>query len=260
MKTHYELFGLDPAAGPEEIKRAFRREIARYHPDKVQHLGHEFQHMAAERAAALTAAYRVLMDAAQREAYDRSLSDDGAARPAPVPPPVREEVPPRPTPEAPASKDRSVRSPVESGFDFLRKATLAKVRNAIQAAADVEPVQIAGFELAYTQGKKGLFKRAGESQRLLVRLVPDVNPDAVADVWPLARRAGTSGTPVCVLLMGPALAPQQDLAAAVSAQRRRSRSQGPVLVPVDVRDWEALFPPDTPAVARAAIQRLRAGD
>jgi hypothetical protein len=30
-----------------------------------------------------------------------------------------------------------------------------------------------------------------------------------------------------------------------------------VLVPVDVRDWEALFPPDTPATVRALIQRLK---
>jgi hypothetical protein len=30
-----------------------------------------------------------------------------------------------------------------------------------------------------------------------------------------------------------------------------------VLVPVDVRDWEALFPPETPASVRALIQRLR---
>ena len=33
-------------APADEIKKAFRREIARYHPDKVQHLGQEFQEMA----------------------------------------------------------------------------------------------------------------------------------------------------------------------------------------------------------------------
>jgi len=30
-----------------------------------------------------------------------------------------------------------------------------------------------------------------------------------------------------------------------------------VLVPVDVRDWEALFPPDTPMSVRTIIQRLK---
>jgi len=32
------------------------------------------------------------------------------------------------------------------------------------------------------------------------------------------------------------------------------------VVPVDVRDWEALFPPDAPASVRAIIQRLRSGE
>ena len=46
-KTHYELLGVAADAPAEEIKHAFRREIAKYHPDKVQHLGQEFQDIAA---------------------------------------------------------------------------------------------------------------------------------------------------------------------------------------------------------------------
>ena len=53
------------------------------------------------------------------------------------------------------------------------------------------------------------------------------------------------------------MAPQKDLAAAISEQRRKTRNAGPVLVPVDVRDWEALFPPDTPALVRTLIQTLK---
>jgi hypothetical protein len=60
-----------------------------------------------------------------------------------------------------------------------------------------------------------------------------------------------------VLLAGPALAPSKDLATAISEQRRKTRNAGPVLVPVDVRDWEALFPPDTPPIVRSLIQRLK---
>ena len=41
--THYELLGVALTASSDEIRRAFRREIAKYHPDKVQHLGNEFQ-------------------------------------------------------------------------------------------------------------------------------------------------------------------------------------------------------------------------
>ena len=54
MKTYYELLSVAPGVSADEIKSAFRREIARYHPDKVQHLGTEFQEIAAVRASELT--------------------------------------------------------------------------------------------------------------------------------------------------------------------------------------------------------------
>jgi hypothetical protein len=53
------------------------------------------------------------------------------------------------------------------------------------------------------------------------------------------------------------MSPSKDLATAISEQRRKTRNAGPVLVPVDVRDWEALFPPDTPASVRSLIQQLK---
>ena len=72
-----------------------------------------------------------------------------------------------------------------------------------------------------------------------------------------ALKAKTPDAILCVLLIGPGLAPAKDLATAISEQRRKTRNAGPVLVPVDVRDWEALFPPDTPAIVRSLIQRLK---
>src|SRR5947208_3067795 len=63
--------------------------MARYHPDKVQHLGKEFQAMAAERAAELTEAYRILSDDTRRAEYDRVRSTSSAAMPA-APSPPRE--------------------------------------------------------------------------------------------------------------------------------------------------------------------------
>jgi hypothetical protein len=62
-----------------------------------------------------------------------------------------------------------------------------------------------------------------------------------------------------IILLGPGLAPSRDLSAAVSEQRRKARGAGPVVVPVDVRDWEALFPPETPGAVRSLIQRLKDG-
>ena len=64
MKSHYELLGVAASASADEIKLAFRHEIAKYHPDKVHHLGREFQEIAAVRSAELTQAYKTLMDPA----------------------------------------------------------------------------------------------------------------------------------------------------------------------------------------------------
>src|SRR5213592_3141856 len=76
-KTFYQLLEIPPAATGDEIKRAFRIQIARYHPDKVQHLGREFQDLAAERAAELTEAYRILSDEQRRASYDGRLASAG---------------------------------------------------------------------------------------------------------------------------------------------------------------------------------------
>src|SRR6476660_5121121 len=76
------MLSLPPDAPSDEIKKAFRREIARYHPDKVQHLGKEFQEMAAGIAADLTEAQRILMDPALRTKYDQELQSWSARTPA----------------------------------------------------------------------------------------------------------------------------------------------------------------------------------
>ena len=83
-------------APADDIKKAFRREIARYHPDKVQHLGKEFQDMAAGRASELNEAHRVLSNEVQRAEYDRALAAAGA--PA-VPPATSHQAPGPPSSE-----------------------------------------------------------------------------------------------------------------------------------------------------------------
>src|SRR5213078_759792 len=96
MQTFYQLLALEPTASAEDIKKSFRAQIARYHPDKVQHLGKEFAALAAERAAELTEAYRILSDAGRRAEYDRAFAESGetplapAAAPAGSTPPEHE--------------------------------------------------------------------------------------------------------------------------------------------------------------------------
>lgn len=85
---HYQLLDVSRSAGSDEIKRAYRRQIGRYHPDRFANASPEEQSYASRRALQINAAYRVLSDFNTRNAYNRSL---GAAPAAPqTPPPPRD--------------------------------------------------------------------------------------------------------------------------------------------------------------------------
>lgn len=57
-KTAHEVLGVSPDASEDEIKRAYKRLAGLYHPDKVQHLGEEFQALAEQRFKEIQAAYQ----------------------------------------------------------------------------------------------------------------------------------------------------------------------------------------------------------
>lgn len=263
MKTHYELLGVERGAPAEEIKRAFRREIARYHPDKVQHLGAEFQEIAAMRAAELTEAYRVLMDAGEREKYDAALAAP-AQRPAYSPAPAAHAAPaaaPAQAPHAAGVHARHVERPRRATDLFVTKAALRMLDEAVSDVVPAaEPISVRGFDAGYAlKSKRSLFGKVKPDIAMLARFVGHVDPAAVEESWGLGRAAAIDSEPVCLLVMGGGLAPSGELAVAVAEQRRKTRTRQLLLVPVDVRDWEALLPPDTPAPVRAVLQRLRDG-
>jgi hypothetical protein len=56
----FTLLEVSPRASPEEIKAAYKRAVARYHPDKVAHLGKEFQELAHKKLLAIQQAYETL--------------------------------------------------------------------------------------------------------------------------------------------------------------------------------------------------------
>jgi hypothetical protein len=56
----YALLEVSPHASPEEIKIAYKRAVTRYHPDKVAHLGKEFQELAHKKLLAIQKAYDLL--------------------------------------------------------------------------------------------------------------------------------------------------------------------------------------------------------
>ena len=53
----YRVFGLSRAADAEAIKKAYRELIAKYHPDRLHHLGDEFKGLAARKTTAINKAY-----------------------------------------------------------------------------------------------------------------------------------------------------------------------------------------------------------
>ena len=57
----YHVLGITRGASKEEIKAAYFNLIKQYHPDKVSHLGQEFQKLADEKAQLINRAYQILM-------------------------------------------------------------------------------------------------------------------------------------------------------------------------------------------------------
>ncbi|HEY0601364.1 MAG TPA: DnaJ domain-containing protein [Herpetosiphonaceae bacterium] len=56
----YALLGVSPGAQPEDIKQAYRREIAKYHPDRFRHADPQMQQYAQQRSQRITEAYAAL--------------------------------------------------------------------------------------------------------------------------------------------------------------------------------------------------------
>ena len=262
LKNYYDLLEIAPDSPAEEVKRSFRAQIARYHPDKVQHLGREFQSMAADRAAELTEAYRILSDPGRRATTTPPGGSEpttgrhlGASDPQPT------SAPPPPPPEAATAAPRGGQFKEERATrdEFVRKATLGRLRQALEAVGGgYEESQLRGFDLALVP-KKPLFGRS-KNPRLLGRFVSELDRGAIADAWLQALKWGdTKNDEVCVLLLGTALAPAGELAGEIADQRRRSRAAKVTLIPVDARVWIAHMPLDAPAVAKTLLARLKSG-
>ena len=273
LKNYYQLLEIAPGAPADEVKRAFRTQIARYHPDKVQHLGKEFQSMAADRAAELTEAYRILSDSGRRAEYDRACAEAGGAATsfkadqtpsqpgAPNAPPVASAPTSQPSPATAGAPPRGAQFKEEraTGDAFVRKATLGRLRQALAAiGGGYDESQLRGFDLALVPKSK-LFGRS-KSPRLLGRFVSRLDREAVADAWLEALKWGdTKNDQVCVLLLGTALAPAGELAGEIAEQRKKSRGAKLTLIPVDARVWDAHMPLDAPTVAKTLLAHLKSG-
>jgi hypothetical protein len=269
VKTHYELLGLEPTADADAIKKAFRREIARYHPDKVIHLGGEFQEMAATRAAELTVAYKTLTDPALRQEYDAGLTvgvppayaaPSEAPRPdAPFETPKVEEPafePPPPT----GNKGRFASERADRDV-ILKRAIAGRVLGVVESLyGKVETPAIRGFDLVMIPVAKPRFLGA-MPPRVLVKVVDTVDGAAVTEAHTAASRARVhSGkSPVIVLLFARTIAPQNELSRAYDMiGRQRKAPDGPdelAVVAVATADWSCRLPPN----CSAAVHKLTDG-
>lgn len=273
MKTHYELLGLERTADADAIKKAFRREIARYHPDKVIHLGGEFQEMAATRAAELTVAYKTLTDPALREEYDAGLT--GGAPPMYAPPSpdaASSTAPAADAPfEAPRAEEPSFEPPPPPGKGrfaseradrdvILKRAVAGRILGVVESLyGKTETPPVRGFDLAMIPVAKPRFLGA-MPPRVLMKIVDPADGAAVTDAYAAAARARVhSGkSPVVVLLFSRTIAPQHELSRAFDAlARQRPVPDGPAelaVIPVDISDWSCRLPPN----CSAAVLKLTA--
>jgi len=265
-KPFYELLEVASDAPADEIKRAFRREIAKYHPDKVQHLGKEFQEIAANKAAELTRAYKTLTDPASRAEYDADgdVGEAAPPRPASPPPPPSAAPPPsesaaKPAAEpAPPSGTSVFQQDRMGANDLVQRATVMRFRTALTTEfGSWEDFSLPGFQVTCTP--KAAFWSLKLPPRVLGRFVPQVDGSALTETWTMASKIQRdSQREMCIIfLMGPAIAPAGELAAAINESRRRPTTTKLLMVPVNTRTWTAHVPTDAPPLVKSLLARLK---
>ncbi len=258
--THYELLQVPPDASAEQIKQAFRQIIARYHPDKVQHLGAEFQELAQVRSAELTTAYKTLSDPARRAEYDQSL--EAPPRPAATREPFEQAAGPvvPPPPAAPIVPDDDLPDlrfeSLRSGRDsVLRRAALARVDHLLNQALTIsEGPSVPGFDLSYLS-KPRLFERGQGRPWLLAKFVARIDKRTVQRVRAEAARANAAKkAAVSVFLLAGEIVSEAEIAHIIGTPQQ---GHPVVIVPVDVRDWRALVPNGADQSIRDLAARLK---
>jgi DnaJ-class molecular chaperone len=76
-KDFYKVLGVNPKAGPEKIKRAYRQAAKRYHPDVSPRNGEKFREV--------QEAYDTLSDPEKRAIYDREILEKKSPALSPQP-------------------------------------------------------------------------------------------------------------------------------------------------------------------------------
>lgn len=107
IKDYYYLLGLPRGAPLSDIKQAYRKLAAQYHPDKVATLSAEAQQDATAKMTELNEAIEVLSEPDRRAEYDETIQYIPERKPKPLreaKPAPKPEPPPSPPPAAPPSE------------------------------------------------------------------------------------------------------------------------------------------------------------
>lgn len=190
--NYYDLLGVARNASTDEIKRAFRREMSRYHPDRFVQGTPDEQAYAVRRSQRLTEAYAILNDFSARLNYNRAL----AAEASPTSP--RDSRPPseRPAATAPPPVQRDLQAEL-----YLR------ARTAMQAGRNAEALKI----LRQLERQNPFYRDIAELIARLesvppARSTPMPAPARIPSLWIGVGILGGAGL---IILLAWALAPRE---------------------------------------------------
>jgi hypothetical protein len=254
MTAAEALLGITLPASTEEIKKAYRRQIARYHPDKVHHLGEEFQLLAAEKSAQLTDIYHQLLE---------SGGCDPSVNATPI---VSDE--PSPVASAPANgaaTNRAARmsswQAVEQGCPslILGAATDRMIQCVRSTLPGADELTVAGFSLACrtrVDWRGRLLRRRSPTYGVLLR----TPADAPANGRRAARlREVLPGVDGAIVLFDLVVDPRVNDRRDVSDPPTPTRAEPYVFtVSVDAMTWKARVPDEAPEMAHQILARVRA--
>lgn len=227
---HYELLGVTRTASPDEIRRAYRREISKYHPDRFVHAPPDKQAYAQRRSQHITEAYSTLNDFSRRTTYNR-----GQTATRPTPPTVRATPPPPQARDHQAELYDQARAHLAAGRTLQGIAVLRQLQQINPFYRDSAEL-LAAAESQSTTRKKTMTR----GPNMLVVMVGGVLGLTVAAlaVWtvinrPIAPQTGSSpktAVAAAVTASAPTVAPQPTTAATLSVAET-SATAAPTALP-----------------------------
>lgn len=129
----YSILEVKPDASADEIRRSYFRLAMRYHPDT--HDGSDKE--AVDRFIAVQHAYKVLTDAAQRDAYDSGRRRGKPAAEARLAAETSER--PRPGPRSTPEQERDARRAFQHAQELLEQGDVTKALGIMKAVIKAVP-------------------------------------------------------------------------------------------------------------------------